>query len=90
MTMNGAFYGKYRGVVIDSADPRMLGRIRAKVPDVFGGDLTAWCMPCVPCRVVSLSDAVPDIGSNVWIEFEQGDSGRPIWSGCFWDMPPPG
>jgi uncharacterized protein involved in type VI secretion and phage assembly len=27
---------------------------------------------------------VPPPGSNVWIEFEQGDPDYPIWTGCFW------
>ncbi len=25
---------------------------------------------------------VPEIGANVWIEFEQGDPDYPIWTGC--------
>jgi Type VI secretion system/phage-baseplate injector OB domain len=25
---------------------------------------------------------VPPIGAGVWVEFEQGDPGKPIWSGC--------
>lgn len=24
-------------------------------------------------------------GTNVWIEFENGDPDSPIWSGCFWE-----
>ena len=27
---------------------------------------------------------VPQIGSGVWVEFEQGDPDYPIWTGCFW------
>ena len=27
---------------------------------------------------------VPPVGAGVWVEFEQGDSDFPIWSGCFW------
>jgi hypothetical protein len=25
---------------------------------------------------------VPPMGAGVWVEFEQGDPGKPIWSGC--------
>ena len=25
---------------------------------------------------------VPPPGAGVWVEFEQGDPGKPIWSGC--------
>ena len=32
------------------------------------------------------------MGANVWVEFEQGDSDYPVWSGCFWgsggEVPP--
>jgi hypothetical protein len=28
--------------------------------------------------------AIPPIGANVWVEFEAGDTDRPIWTGCFW------
>jgi hypothetical protein len=34
---------------------------------------------------------VPPIGAGVWVEFEQGDPGKPIWSGCRFgvgDTPP--
>jgi hypothetical protein len=27
---------------------------------------------------------VPPIGAGVWVEFEQGDPNKPIWSGCRW------
>ena len=40
---------------------------------------------CVPfAGIQSGFFAVPDIGSGVWIEFEQGDPDYPIWVGCFW------
>ena len=42
------FYGKFRGVVTDIQDPLMMGRIKAKVPDVFGEDESGWAMPCAP------------------------------------------
>jgi len=29
---------------------------------------------------------VPQIGSGIWIEFEQGDPDYPIWTGCFWGI----
>ena len=42
------FFGKYRGVVTDNQDPLMIGRIRARVPDVMGDDESGWAMPCAP------------------------------------------
>jgi hypothetical protein len=28
--------------------------------------------------------ALPTIGAGVWVEFEQGDAGHPVWTGSFW------
>ena len=44
----GEFYGKYRGIVSDNQDPQMLGRIRARIPDLTGDDECGWAMPCAP------------------------------------------
>jgi uncharacterized protein involved in type VI secretion and phage assembly len=87
--MTGKFIGKYRGKVSDNKDPLMTGRIKAKVTDVTGLEETGWAMPCAPYTGFF---ALPKNGSGVWIEFEQGDLNRPIWSGCWWgsvaDVPP--
>jgi hypothetical protein len=79
-----ANHGKYRGKVINNVDPLMEGRIIALVPAISELPLT-WATPCVPYagRGVGFF-AVPPIGANVWIEFEEGDPGKPIWTGCFW------
>src|SRR6266852_1859916 len=85
--MNGdyTFYGKYRGVVSDNDDPLMIGRIRARVPDVMGDDESGWAMPCAPFGGSGMGFfALPKVGGGVWIEFEHGDPDYPIWSGCFW------
>jgi uncharacterized protein involved in type VI secretion and phage assembly len=82
---NGPFYGKYRGVVSDNNDPNNIGRIRARVADVFGDQESGWAMPAAPYagRQVGLY-LIPPTNASVWIEFEHGDSDYPIWSGCFW------
>lgn len=85
--MNGAgqFYGKFRGVVSDNNDPSNLGRIRAKVPDVYGDEESGWAMPSVPYAGKSVGlFLIPPTDALVWIEFEHGDPDYPIWSGCFW------
>ncbi len=79
------YYGKYRGVVLDNADPMLMGRILAIVPDVSSLLPTTWCMPCVPGAGLQAGMlVVPSIGAGAWIEFEQGDPDYPIWTGCFW------
>jgi uncharacterized protein involved in type VI secretion and phage assembly len=92
--MNGAsFFGKYRGVVTDNVDPLMIGRIRARVPDVMGERDSGWALPCAPFGGDQMGFfAVPKVGAGVWIEFEHGDPDQPIWAGCWWgsaaEMPP--
>ena len=79
------YYGKYRGLVVDNVDPLQIGRIMAQVSDVFGETPSSWAMPCVPAAGIQAGCfIVPPIGSEVWIEFEQGDSDYPIWTGGFW------
>jgi uncharacterized protein involved in type VI secretion and phage assembly len=79
------FFGKYRGVVTDNNDPMMLGRVRARVPDVTGSAESGWALPCAPSGGKSTGFfAVPSTGAGVWIEFEHGDPDYPIWSGCWW------
>lgn len=84
------FYGKYRGFVVDNADPEQLGRLKVKVPSVLGNDVvTGWAVPCVPYG----GDAnlgflfIPEVNAGVWVEFEEGDLEFPIWVGTFWSKP---
>jgi uncharacterized protein involved in type VI secretion and phage assembly len=82
---DGGFYGKYRGLVSDNQDPLMIGRVRAKVPDVMGDDETGWAMPCAPFGGSQTGFfAIPSVDAGVWIEFEHGDPDYPIWAGCWW------
>jgi uncharacterized protein involved in type VI secretion and phage assembly len=83
--MSDRFYGKYRGVVLNNIDPMQIGRILASVPDVGGPLPTTWALPCIPLTGrQSGTWFVPQVGAGVWIEFEQGDTNYPIWTGCFW------
>src|SRR5262245_19468917 len=79
------FYGKYRGTVVNNVDPLQIGRIQAIVPDVSALIPTSWALPCLPgAGINSGVFTVPQIGSGVWIEFEQGDPDRPLWVGGYW------
>jgi uncharacterized protein involved in type VI secretion and phage assembly len=82
---NEFFFGKYRGVVTDIEDPYKMGRIKARVPDVFGDDESGWAMPCAPFGGSQTGFfAIPTVDAGVWIEFEHGDPDYPVWSGCWW------
>lgn len=86
MMQSGApFYGKYRGVVTDNQDPLMLGRLKAKVPDIFGEQDSGWALPALPYagNQVGLF-LLPPVNASIWVEFESGNPEYPIWTGCFW------
>ena len=83
-------YGKYAAVVDRVDDPKSVGRLTAKVPEIFGEDMVSgWAMPAAP--IGGGKDrgffALPQRGDTIWIEFEAGDIARPIWSGSFWGAP---
>jgi uncharacterized protein involved in type VI secretion and phage assembly len=78
-------YGKYRGQVTDNNDPKRLGRLRAKVKEVLGDVETGWALPAVPYSGNGEGFyTVPPVGAGVWVEFEAGDTERPIWTGAWW------
>jgi hypothetical protein len=85
------FYGKYAGVVFDNMDPKRLGRIKALVEEVgFVTDPTDWAYPCAAPYGGAMNTgqiSVPNVGMNVWMEFESGDPCRPIWTGVYWSEP---
>jgi hypothetical protein len=85
MSGDNKYYGKYRGTVLNNIDPMQMGRIMAQVPDVTGLLPSTWAMPCFPITGKQMGIwALPQIGTGVWIEFEQGDPDFPIWSGCWY------
>jgi uncharacterized protein involved in type VI secretion and phage assembly len=80
------YYGKYRGFVVDNNDPEQLGRVTLRVPSIIGDTVTGWALPCLPFG--GLADQglflVPEVGAQVWVEFEEGELSHPIWTGTFW------
>ena len=71
------YIGVYRGLVVDDGDPLQQNRLQVSVPEV-AGETTMWA---------TLGSALggdvnlPPVGSEVWVEFERGDPGHPIWVG---------
>jgi len=79
------YYGIYRGTVVNNVDPLQTGRILALVPDVGGLLPSSWALPSVPLAGKQMGTfMMPQIGANVWIQFEAGDPDCPVWSGGFW------
>jgi hypothetical protein len=87
------YFGKYRGFVVDDADPLGLARLRVRVPSVLGPDVvTGWASACVPYGGADDQGLLflPDRDAGVWVEFEEGDLEFPIWTGTFWSKPDSG
>lgn len=81
------FYGKYRGIVVENADPEQLGRLKVKVPSVLGNEIvTGWAAPCVPYGGDMNQGMIfiPEVDAGVWVEFEAGDLEYPVWVGTYW------
>ena len=70
------FFGIYQAVVVSAADPQEQRRLLVTVPGCPGAP-TLWALPCVPAG----SRAVPRAGACVWVQFEAGNVGFPVWIG---------
>lgn len=79
------FTGIYRGVVHDNRDPLGKNRLRLRVPQVFGKQVTTWAWPVEQANV---ERGVPSVNGGVWVMFEGGDPDFPIWLGTFVESPP--
>jgi hypothetical protein len=72
-----AYYGIYRGSLMNTADPQMKGRVQVSVPAI-GAVSSSWAAPCREFKSASM----PPVGSTVWVMFEGGDPAYPVWMGC--------
>ena len=79
------YLGKYRAKVVDSNDPEKRGRIRVMCPKVLGEAKSPWCEPCIPVAYDLGGDFnIPKINEFVWVEFEEGNPNKPIYTGSLW------
>lgn len=79
------YFGKYRAFVSNIDDPEKKGRIKVKCPKVLGDYESDWCLPCVPFAYDNGGFLfIPPVKELVWVEFEEGNPGKPIWVGCMW------
>lgn len=75
--MNG-YFGLYRGMVVNNADPENRGRLLLQVPTVTGFRQTAWAEPSHPSGFPVIA---PKPGDPVWAHFVAGDTAHPVWMG---------
>lgn len=76
---NTRFAGIYRAVVVDNNDPLGKGRLRLKIPQIIGDQVTGWCWGVFPSATVQ----IPAINDGIWVMFEGGDPSYPTWLGTF-------
>ncbi|QQM44577.1 phage baseplate assembly protein V [Streptomyces liliifuscus] len=75
-----SFPGLYAATV---RDVREDGRLLVSVPSVYdaeGTEADALARPCLPYGHFF----VPPVGAKVWVAFENGDPGAPVWIGTWW------
>jgi uncharacterized protein involved in type VI secretion and phage assembly len=78
-------FGKYRAIVVNIQDKLHMGRILVKCPQIYGESDSPYCLPCMPFTGNNYGTIMlPDINSTVWIEFEEGDTDYPVWTGGWW------
>lgn len=87
----------YGGIVENNRDPLKLGRLKVRVPHVYGinGSTTGcistsalpWAMPAgMPAGGSGNSGGfshIPEVGDKVWVRFLDGEPEKPIWE---WGM----
>lgn len=84
MTADGRkrIYGRYAGTVAINVDPKRIGRLMVRVPDVLGDDSCIWAEPASPLVGTNMGlSFVPPVNSGVWVEFQQGDPNYAVWTG---------
>jgi hypothetical protein len=75
--MPNRYYGKYSGIVKDNRDSQELGQLQVAVPAIFDPNEVVLARPALPYGYFF----VPEVGTKVWVEFEGGDVGMPLWTG---------
>lgn len=86
------YYGIYRAQVISNEDPEFCGRLKLKIPQIYGEsvyDYWAWSFGIYAGANKGFV-MLPSVGDWVWVQFENGESEKPVWSYGWWgkgDMP---
>lgn len=77
-------YKKYRGKVIDNDDPLQCSRVKVRVfgkYDELDANVIPWAIPEINfLGSTKGSSIIPEIGTIVKVEFDQGDDKVPIYS----------
>lgn len=74
---SGLLSTPHKAIVTDNKDPEFKRRLKVKIPGVFESEAPIWFTPELPVGFGDSADAqrveIPDIGSEVIVEFPHGD-----------------
>mgnify|MGYP001069224739 CR=1 FL=1 len=79
------FFGNYRGTVVSDADPLQVGRVKVRVHGFYDDvpdDAIPWALysdPFMGGQGALGGVFVPDVGSDVWVFFENGNHMQPVY-----------
>ena len=83
------FFGVVRAVVVDVQDPDAAGRIKVRFPSL-PNNFEAWARVSLPLGGNQTGLwALPEVGDEVIVAFEQGDPRNPIVLGSVWNSKRP-
>ena len=85
----------YRGTVVDNDDPMQMGRVRVRIPQIYGSEeqrdqdiytptyAIPWATSAIMAGAGNNTGAylIPNIGDTVFVAFENGDSKLPMYFG---------
>lgn len=83
-----------RGVVVANNDPKGIGRIQVRIYNYHGTNETGvqdamlpWAFPCFPyASYNSGSFIIPEVGTTVWLLFEDGNKDKPVYIGSMYGI----
>ena len=80
------YSGLYRGIVVDNNDSAKAGRVKVIVPTISVEPLVNWAVPRNSYMLGASQGVIviPEEGTKVWVEFENGNINYPVFSLASW------
>lgn len=85
-THDDRIFGNRRAIVVDNRDELEAGRVKIRVPSIHGDEVPDEALPWAIYSdpfMGGMEDIggflVPDIGSKIWVFFENGDHDQPVY-----------